>query len=194
MESAAAIEAVTASAAWSRSGARPPSIGAMVSLVAGVTVITALAGVGGITVLMVRDTGPQGHAGADGHRGRRGARGGRPDRPEAHRASGRLLAAVRKVGDSGIYIPPAIALPAELAGLSDGLSAAHERLGRARTREHALETSRRELVAWVSHDLRTPLAGLRAMAEALEDQVVIDPREVSRYHSQIRRRWTASPS
>jgi signal transduction histidine kinase len=29
--------------------------------------------------------------------------------------------------------------------------------------------ARRELVAWASHDLRTPLASLRAMAEALED-------------------------
>ena len=37
-----------------------------------------------------------------------------------------------------------------------------------RARERQMEASRRELVAWVSHDLRTPLAGLRAMAEALE--------------------------
>jgi signal transduction histidine kinase len=98
-----------------------------------------------------------------------------------------LLAAVQGVGESGVYIPPDMTLPAELAGLSDGLGAAHERLGRARARERALEASRRELVAWVSHDLRTPLAGLRAMAEALEDQVVTDPRTVSNYHSQIRR-------
>jgi signal transduction histidine kinase len=102
------------------------------------------------------------------------------------RATKRLLASVAAVGESGIYTPPVGVLPAELAGLSAGLSAAHERLGRARAREKALEASRRELVAWVSHDLRTPLAGLRAMAEALEDQVVIDPREVGRYHSQIR--------
>ncbi len=102
-------------------------------------------------------------------------------------ASRRLLAAVAQVGDCGIYTPPDGVLPAELAGLSRGLSEAHQRLGRARAREQALEASRRELVAWVSHDLRTPLAGLRAMAEALEDQVVTDPREVSRYHSQIRR-------
>jgi signal transduction histidine kinase len=31
--------------------------------------------------------------------------------------------------------------------------------------------ARRELVAWASHDLRTPLASLRAMAEALEDEL-----------------------
>jgi signal transduction histidine kinase len=102
-------------------------------------------------------------------------------------ASKELLAAVTEVGESGMYTPPDGVLPAELAGLSAGLSTAHEHLGNARAREKALEASRRELVAWVSHDLRTPLAGLRAMAEALEDQVVIDPYEVSHYHSQIRR-------
>jgi signal transduction histidine kinase len=102
------------------------------------------------------------------------------------RASGALLASVRQVGDNGIYTPPDVPLPAELAGLSQGLAEAHERLGQARAREQAFEASRRELVAWVSHDLRTPLAGLRAMAEALEDQVVVDPREVGHYHSQIR--------
>lgn len=102
-------------------------------------------------------------------------------------ASRTLLESVQKVGDSGLYIPPAATLPTELAGLSEGLIGAHERLARARARERALEASRRELVAWVSHDLRTPLAGLRAMAEALEDQVVVDPRTVSTYHTQIRR-------
>lgn len=54
-------------------------------------------------------------------------------------------------------------------------------------RERALEASRRELVAWVSHDLRTPLAGLRAMAEALEDGVVAEPAQVAEYHSALRR-------
>jgi signal transduction histidine kinase len=40
-----------------------------------------------------------------------------------------------------------------------------------------------ELVSWVSHDLRTPLAGMRAMTEALEDGMAADPE---RYHRQIR--------
>jgi signal transduction histidine kinase len=103
------------------------------------------------------------------------------------RASRELATAVQGVGENGVYVAPQATLPAELAELSKELTATHERLAQARTRERALEASRRELVAWVSHDLRTPLAGLRAMAEALEDQVVVDPREVSQYHSQIRR-------
>lgn len=56
----------------------------------------------------------------------------------------------------------------------------------ARARERKLESGRRELVAWVSHDLRTPLAGLRAMAEALEDGVVSEPEAVMLYHKRIR--------
>jgi signal transduction histidine kinase len=103
------------------------------------------------------------------------------------KASRAISASVQGVGESGVYIAPRQTLPAELAELSEALSVAYERLAQARSRERALEASRRELVAWVSHDLRTPLAGLRAMAEALEDQVVIDPREVSQYHTQIRR-------
>jgi signal transduction histidine kinase len=56
----------------------------------------------------------------------------------------------------------------------------------ARDRERRLEAGRRELVAWVSHDLRTPLAGLRAMAEALEDRIISDPATVDEYHRRIR--------
>ena len=49
-----------------------------------------------------------------------------------------------------------------------------------------LKTSRRELIAWVSHDLRTPLAGIRAMAEALEDNVVFTDEDRALYHRRIR--------
>lgn len=97
-----------------------------------------------------------------------------------------LLEAVRHGGESGRYVPPRRALPAELAGLSAELSTMYQRLESAAARERALESSRRDLVAWVSHDLRTPLAGLRAMAEALEDEVVADAPTVRRYHAQMR--------
>jgi signal transduction histidine kinase len=97
-----------------------------------------------------------------------------------------LLQAVRGAGDDGRFRLPARTLPAELAGLGAELAVAYERLEEANNRERALEASRRELVAWVSHDLRTPLAGLRAMAEALEDEVVTEAETVRRYHAQIR--------
>ncbi|WP_405177479.1 HAMP domain-containing histidine kinase [Nocardia sp. NBC_01377] len=54
-----------------------------------------------------------------------------------------------------------------------------------RDQERAAEKSRRELVAWVSHDLRTPLAGIRAMAEALADGVVSGRDDVAGYAAQI---------
>ncbi|GAB5898612.1 MULTISPECIES: sensor histidine kinase [Mycolicibacterium] len=43
-----------------------------------------------------------------------------------------------------------------------------------RESERAAEHSRRQLVAFVSHDLRTPLAGIRAVSEAIADGVVSD--------------------
>ena len=101
----------------------------------------------------------------------------------------RLIAANRtlvRAVRSSPYRPPQVRLPAELAELSRELTAAYDRLATAHEREQTLEASRRELVAWVSHDLRTPLAGLRAMAEALEDEVVADPGTTRRYHRRIR--------
>ncbi|MBA3654438.1 MAG: HAMP domain-containing histidine kinase, partial [Actinobacteria bacterium] len=61
------------------------------------------------------------------------------------------------------------------------LTAASARLAESLARERALDSSRRELVAWVSHDLRTPLAGIRAMVEALEDRLV-QGDDVDRYY------------
>ncbi len=90
--------------------------------------------------------------------------------------------ATRVMGESGTFVRPDD-IPAELAAVSDQLAVTSERLHESRERERALEASRRELVAWVSHDLRTPLAGLRAMAEALEDGIAEDP---GRYHVQMR--------
>ncbi len=76
--------------------------------------------------------------------------------------------------------------PVELQRLRTDLEEMSRRLEQARESERALESSRRELVAWVSHDLRTPLAGIRALVEALEDGVVDDPVTVARYHRTIR--------
>jgi signal transduction histidine kinase len=94
-----------------------------------------------------------------------------------------LALAARDFGDGGDYFAPARPATAELAHVSRELAATSAKLAESRDRERALESSRRELVAWISHDLRTPLAGLRAMSEALEDGVAADP---ARYLRQIR--------
>jgi signal transduction histidine kinase len=88
----------------------------------------------------------------------------------------------RAFGDSGRFEGGSRG-PAELQELSDELAATARRLQESRVREQRLEESRRELISWVSHDLRSPLAALRAMTEALEDGLADDP---ARYHRQIR--------
>ena len=102
-------------------------------------------------------------------------------------ASEALVGVARRIGD-GDSPPngPRPAAPQELARLHHELELTSRRLEQARTREHALDSSRRELVAWVSHDLRTPLAGIRAIVEALEDGVVDDPETVARYYATLR--------
>ena len=74
-------------------------------------------------------------------------------------------------------------LAAELAEVHAELVRAGQRLAQARDAERGRARVAREMLTAVSHDLRTPLAGLRAMAEALEDGVVADPGE---YHTRIR--------
>ncbi|MGI8576771.1 MAG: sensor histidine kinase [Nocardioidaceae bacterium] len=100
----------------------------------------------------------------------------------AVRWSKSLQEAARSLGETG-HFSSGVRGPAELEQVSAELERTSARLAESRTRERQLDSSRRELVTWVSHDLRTPLAGLRAMTEALEDGMVPDP---ARYHTQMR--------
>ncbi|MCG6498323.1 sensor histidine kinase KdpD [Kitasatospora sp. A2-31] len=104
-------------------------------------------------------------------------------------AGSRALAlAARTVGTDAGFTAPAHPLGAEFADLSAELAATSARLAESRAREQALDRSRRELIAWISHDLRTPLAGMRAMAEALEDGVADEPeRYLTRIRTEVER-------
>ena len=99
-----------------------------------------------------------------------------------------LRKAVMEVGLGRVPDDDGPKLTSQLDEVRRELSATARRLAASREREQALEASRRELVAWVSHDLRTPLAGLRAMTEALEDGVVDDPQlSYKRMHADVDR-------
>ncbi len=63
--------------------------------------------------------------------------------------------------------------------MADGVEVAFER-------QRAAESERREVITAVSHDLRTPLASVRAMIEAIDDGIVCDPGAIARYHQSIR--------
>ncbi|HTJ74269.1 MAG TPA: ATP-binding protein [Acidimicrobiales bacterium] len=93
----------------------------------------------------------------------------------------------QRIGDDGAAAPSLVRGggprgPSELVRLAAELEGALARLAETREQAAAAEDSRRQLVAWVSHDLRTPLAGIRAMVEALEDGVVDDAETVARYY------------
>jgi len=84
-------------------------------------------------------------------------------------ASGDLRARANLVGTDEV---------AQLGGAFDRMAG---RLQEGIERERAQEMARREMVAAVSHDLRTPLTTVRAMVEAITDGVVTDEDEVRRY-------------
>ena len=75
----------------------------------------------------------------------------------------------------------------EVAGLADDFNRMARALEDAAEREREMEQARRDLVASVSHDLRTPLASTRALIEALADGVAADPQTERRYLSSASR-------
>ncbi|HEY5731699.1 MAG TPA: MFS domain-containing histidine kinase [Anaerolineales bacterium] len=69
----------------------------------------------------------------------------------------------------------------EVAVLANTFNQMAERLQAADQKQRDLDNMRRDLIAWVSHDLQTPLTSMRAILEALSDGVVDDPETVKRY-------------
>lgn len=92
-----------------------------------------------------------------------------------------LLSMARQVADGNLKARVAVTSSDELGQLASEFNSTVARLEQSIRQRERLEASRRDLIAAVSHDLRTPLASMRAMIEALNDGVVSDPETVSRY-------------
>jgi signal transduction histidine kinase len=69
----------------------------------------------------------------------------------------------------------------EIAQLAVDFNRMAAALKQATAHERELEQARRDLIAAVSHDLRTPLAAVRALIEALADGIAADPETEARY-------------
>src|SRR5690606_39486879 len=65
---------------------------------------------------------------------------------------------------------------AELALLMSELEATRERLVAARAAEQQAQDARRQVIGFVSHDLVSPLSGIRAATDGLRDDAFPDPR------------------
>ena len=74
----------------------------------------------------------------------------------------------------------------EVAMVGNTFNEMAAQLQQAAQQREELEKMRKDLIAWTSHDLRTPLTSIRAMIEALHDGVVDDPATVTRYYRTIR--------
>lgn len=74
----------------------------------------------------------------------------------------------------------------EVAQLGESFNMMAQQLADAEQARQELETLRRDLIAWTSHDLRTPLTSIRALIEALHDGVVDDAETTQRYYRTIR--------
>lgn len=98
----------------------------------------------------------------------------------------RVLSGDRSTTASPMIHPVNLRPTRELARLATEITEIAAQLVQARRQEQALDQSHRELIAWISHDVRGPLTSIRAMAEALEDGVVTDRPTVDRYHTATR--------
>ena len=105
--------------------------------------------------------------------------------PLARRVEQLRLGAARLAGgDLGATVP--VEGRDELARLAEDFNRMAQDLEEAAAREREGERARRDLIAAVSHDLRTPLASTRALIEAVADGVVEDPETQARYLASAR--------
>jgi signal transduction histidine kinase len=75
----------------------------------------------------------------------------------------------------------------EMAELARTFNEMAVQLRAVERKQGELDNLRRDLIAWVSHDLQTPLASMRAIVEALADGVVEDEETKQRYLATIQK-------
>lgn len=92
-----------------------------------------------------------------------------------------LKGAAQKLAQGDLQTRVPVSGRDEVSALATAFNQMAEQLQAVDQKQRELESLRRDLIAWVSHDLQTPLTSMRAILEALSDRVVEEPEMVSRY-------------
>jgi signal transduction histidine kinase len=98
-----------------------------------------------------------------------------------------ISGAVRTLAEGGRVASLGLGEADEVSRLAEDVRRLSEKLDESERERSRLDRQRVELTAAISHDLRTPLASVRAMAEALAEGVVDDVGERARYYALIQR-------
>ena len=96
-----------------------------------------------------------------------------------------VMAAVSEISEGNLNVRAPEDSSGEIGRLGGAVNAMTQRLEVSFRRERELEQARKELIGSVSHDLRTPLASIRAMVESINDGVVSEPDTRNRYLKNI---------
>jgi len=76
----------------------------------------------------------------------------------------------------------------ELGEFTRAFDLMREELKDSLNKQSEYEKSRKELIASISHDLKTPVASIKAYVEGLQDGIAKDPETVERYVSVIKKK------
>lgn len=82
-------------------------------------------------------------------------------------------------------VKTAVARQDEIGELASAIDTLSDRLRKAQQESDQLDQLRRDFVANISHELRTPITVIRGSLEALVDQVITQPEQVQSYYSQM---------
>ena len=99
----------------------------------------------------------------------------------------RLDQAAKEIQSGNLSVRIPVTGNDEVARLARTFNQMAVQLEQSNANQRALEDLRRDLVAWAGHDLRTPLAGVRVLVEALADGIIDDPATSRRYLQQARK-------
>lgn len=98
----------------------------------------------------------------------------------------KLAISTRRVAEGDLGVRVEVSGRDEVAQVATAFNEMAVQLQEAEKQRREVENMRRDLIAWTSHDLRTPLTSIRAMIEALHDGIVDDPETIQRYYRTIR--------